>query len=111
MRDVLPLCLVGILSVSCGDNSELVNSDHEESPPIGMIRTGDYTIILHSADGGPRYSIRNQDDEIIDSLLNSEQMARRHPDLYREMKGLWAGNGQTEAPSTFEQRLQNSKYR
>lgn len=55
---------------------------HEGLTSLGSIENGNYRMMIFSTDLGPRYSIYNrQTDELLATLITSEKVQERFPDL------------------------------
>lgn len=85
-RSNLVSALSALFLASCG------SPEPDDTPVIGSIQSGDYTVVLHSAPDGPRYTIEDAGGKVLAEQIDAPRFAAEFPRIYDEVKGLWAGN-------------------
>lgn len=89
---ILAVAALGLFS-SCSDSG---SSDETNAafthPPVGVLKAGDYEVILHTGPDGPLYTVANETGEMIAQEIDRAQLAAEFPELNEELSGLWAGN-------------------
>ena len=73
---------------------------YEANAPVGILKSQGQEVLLHATPDGPRYSLRDDDGSLVARELTREELAENFPEIYEDLKSLWAGNeaGENSAP-------------
>jgi hypothetical protein len=99
----IPVILFLMVIVSTLFTSLTRANDVNESTAITRLQMRDKVVLIKNEADGIKYSIKNQDGDVLSANLNETELASRYPDLYETIRpalaspddsantGIWAG--------------------
>ena len=92
---LLALAGIALVGFSCSKSDEETAYQY---PPVGILKTTNYEVTLHTGPDGPLYTLRSSDGTELAREVDRSHLAAEFPEVNEELSGLWAGNESGKRP-------------